>query len=131
MSLFTRRKRARGDVGATPPLEAAGKLWRWQQGDVVGQLVDTVPTGVKLHVKRDGVLAHGETTGHAHRLAEASGGLLYEAEDGTLYVKVGPKGATITHEEHGPVTLPPESVYQVGRVAEYDHFQEEARQVRD
>ena len=100
----------------------------YQQGDVL--LFSEVIGPKTLRSRLDGVLATGEATGHAHRLAEATDGLLYEAEDGTLYLRVGAKGATITHEEHRPITVPPGD-YRVGRVQEYDHFAEEARRVRD
>ena len=100
---------------------------QFQQGDVL-LLSASIPPEVTP--KPDGILARGEVTGHAHRLAEATDGLLYEAEDGTLYLRVGAKGATITHEEHRPITVPPGD-YRVGRVQEYDHFAEEARRVRD
>lgn len=99
----------------------------FQQGDCLLYRIEGIPSGARKDAGR--VLAHGELTGHAHRLTEASDGLLVEI-DGQLYVSVGPGGATITHEEHKPVELP-QGDYRVGRVREYDHFAEEARQVRD
>lgn len=101
------------------------RIW-FQQGDVTIQPT-TIPVGTRKPAGR--VLAHGEVTGHAHRLTEASDGLLVEI-DGQLYLSVGEKGATITHEEHGAIEIPA-GEYRVGRVQEYDHFSEEARQVRD
>lgn len=100
---------------------------RWyQQGDVTIQPA-TIPTGNRKDAGR--VLAHGEVTGHAHRLTEASDGLLVEI-DGQLYLRVGEGGATVVHEEHGPVDLPP-GEYKIGKVLDYDHFLNEAREVRD
>lgn len=99
-----------------------------QQGDVLFIPVEKLPEGCKL--KRDGVLALGEATGHAHRLAEATDGLLYEAPDGGLYLVSGPKMSTTVHEEHTPLKRP-EGVDLIGRVQEFDHFAEEARQVQD
>ncbi len=99
----------------------------YQQGDVL-LVTHEIPEGVRRAMRT--ILAEGEATGHAHRLADATDGLLYEADDGTLYLRVGPGGATITHEEHRPITVP-EGEYRVGRVQEYDHFAEEARHVRD
>lgn len=98
-----------------------------QQGDVLIHQITTIPAGTQKDAGR--VLAHGEVTGHAHRLTEASDGLLIEI-DGQLYLRVGEGGATITHEEHKPVELP-QGDYRIGRVQEYDHFAEEAREVRD
>ena len=97
-----------------------------QQGDVLIQPC-SIPIGTQKDAGR--TLAHGEVTGHAHRLTEASDGLLIEIA-GQLYLHVGPKGARIEHEEHKAVDLI-EGEYRIGRVREYDHFQEAARQVRD
>ena len=103
------------------------KTTTWfQQGDVTIQPA-VIPSGARRDAGR--VLAHGEVTGHAHRLTGASDGLLVEI-DGQLYLRVGEGGATITHEEHKPVEIPAGD-YRVGRVQEYDHLAEEARQVRD
>lgn len=99
----------------------------WQQGDVL-LIQSTMPMGVT--VRGDGILAYGEATGHMHRLADATDGLLYEAPDGTLWLRAGSHQATVVHEEHQPLTLPPGD-YRVGRVKEYDHFAEEARIVHD
>ena len=99
----------------------------YQQGDVL-LFTAPIPEGVRAAMRI--VLAEGEATGHAHRLAEATDGLLYEAADGTPYLRVGARGATITHEEHRAITVPP-GEYRVGRVQEYDHFAAEARAVRD
>lgn len=101
------------------------RTW-FQQGDVTIQPA-SIPAGPRKNAGR--ILAHGEVTGHAHRLTESSDGLLVEI-GGQLYLSVGAGGATITHEEHKPVELP-QGDYRIGRVQEYDHFAEEARQVRD
>lgn len=98
----------------------------FQQGDVTIQPA-SIPVGPRKDAGR--VLAHGEVTGHAHRLTEASDGLLVEI-DGQLYLSVGEGGATITHEEHKAIDLPP-GEYKIGKVMEYDHFQMETREVRD
>jgi hypothetical protein len=72
-------------------------------------------------------LAEGEVTGHYHQ-AEGPEVALYE--HGASVILEAPVGATVTHQEHGPVVLPP-GVYDRTIVAEYDHFAEEERQVRD
>ena len=69
------------------------------------------------------VLAEGEATGHAHRVTVP----VYEGELGTREF-AGP--TTLGHEEHGPIQLPGIEMAS-GRVLEYDHFAEEARQVVD
>jgi hypothetical protein len=48
-----------------------------------------------------GVLAEGEATGHAHRLAGDFQHML--TSDGS-FVRIGDAGATLTHEEHGTMT---------------------------
>lgn len=86
----------------------------------------TIPAGAKAISNR--VLAHGET-GHAHALTADSDVEIFERE-GTLFIRVGPKGGAIDHEEHGRHDLAPGD-YRIGRQMEYDHFAEEAREVRD
>jgi len=98
----------------------------YQQGDVlVFSFGKSVPQG---EVKPDGIVAEGEATGHAHRV-KGQDATLIQTEDGTRYLKA-PLGATITHEEHLPITLPPGD-YVFRGVQEYDHFAEEARRVAD
>lgn len=95
-----------------------------QQGDVLLTKVD----GIDLtHMKRHNeILAEGEATGHAHRVR---GGGVFASDDGGLYVQSEP-GCEVVHEEHGTSVLEP-GIYRVGRVLEYDHFKEEAHEVRD
>lgn len=96
-----------------------------QQGDVLLFSGARIPKGATPvgHMR----LAEGEVTGHCH---EAVGeGVELVEHDGTLYLSA-PQGATVTHQEHQPVTLGP-GTYRVGRVREYDHFAEEARAVQD
>ena len=96
-----------------------------QQGDVLIRHA-AVPSSAK---RKDGraIVAYGEATGHCHEVI-GDGVEIYE-ENGTLYVSA-PKGGTIQHEEHKPITLPPGD-YQIGIVREYSHFDEEARNVAD
>ena len=96
-----------------------------QQGDVLLRRV-LIPKSAK---QKDGraIVAYGEVTGHCHEVI--GDGIEVFEENGTLYVSA-PKGGTIQHEEHKPITLPPGD-YQIGIVREFDHFAEEARRVRD
>jgi len=101
---------------------------QWQQGDVLGVRISQLPAGLKARAdKRGAVLAEGEATGHYH-VAEGAVDL-FESEDGTLYLQVAEQ-ATVTHQEHKPVTLEP-GVYQIGIVQEYDYLAEIVRNVRD
>lgn len=96
-----------------------------QQGDVLLRRSD-IPRAAKRKEGR-AIVALGEATGHCHEVI-GEGVEVYE-ENGTLYVSA-PSGGTIQHEEHKPITLPPGD-YQIGIVKEYDHFAEEASNVRD
>mgnify|MGYP001577835503 FL=1 len=103
---------------------ASGSDVMFQQGDVLLFPIPEIPPGTILGHQ---TLAEGEVTGHCHE-AVGEGIELIERE-GTLYLSA-PQGATVTHQEHAAITLPP-GAYRVGRVREYSHFDEEARQVRD
>lgn len=101
-----------------------------QQGDVLFKAIGKLPAGLKKKkAAREGLVtfAEGEVTGH-HHSAVADGIELYE-KDGVLYCAVE-KEATVTHQEHNPVTLPPDN-YQIGIVREVDHLAEEIRNVAD
>lgn len=96
----------------------------YQQGDVLIKKCKEV-RGKKLdHL----TLAKGEATGHHHTITEGEAEL-YEHE-GVLFLKVKSENATLTHQEHHPITIPTGD-YQIGIVKEYDHFAEEARSVVD
>jgi hypothetical protein len=98
-----------------------------QQGDVILTKIDSIPKGKKIERKERGyVLADGETTGHAHVIEDE---IEMVEKDGVLYI--GCKtDVIIKHEEHKHITIPAGN-YQIGIVAEYDHFLEEARKVMD
>lgn len=74
--------------------------------------------------RNDKKLAEGEVTGHAHVLERSD---VFE-DDGYRYFSCDTD--TIHHEEHKPITLP-RGKYASGIVSEYDHFAEEARNVKD
>ena len=102
-----------------------------QQGDVLLKRVVALPAGCKtIKDKRGVVLAEGEHTGHYHSIADGGVELL-EAPDRTRYVvNRGDKPATLTHQEHKPVTVDP-GVWRVGIVREKDWFTEMVRAVQD
>lgn len=96
----------------------------YQQGDVLIKAVKEVK-GKKLdHL----ILAQGEATGHCHEIKKGNAEL-YE-EGGVLYLKVMDDEVKIQHQEHKEISIP-KGDYFVRRVREYDHFAEEARNVRD
>ena len=95
----------------------------WQQGDVLLFAVSDIPKGKTLKTK---VVRQGETH-HSH---VATGDAVITEHEGTLYLSVGDKGTTITHEEHKAITLP-EGKYRIGYVQEFDYDKQEKQNVRD
>lgn len=71
-------------------------------------------------------LAEGEHTGHAHKLSKSD---VFELENG-LREFVVENEDVLTHEEHKQIVIPP-GKYLSGKVLEYDHFEEESREVKD
>ena len=103
----------------------------FQHGDVTIKPIAEIPVDAKPSARR--VLAYGEVTGHSHRLLDEADVEVFEREgaDGTLYIRVGSRGAPVDHEEHGVGVIDEAGAYEIGRVREYDHFAEAARPVRD
>lgn len=95
---------------------------RFRQGDVYLVKTDeAVPAGAKP-VERDRgrvVLAYGEVTGHAHVIEDEGVDLFATTSDAVdRWLRVGPKGATLVHDEHGAITLEP-GVYRTRIQREY------------
>jgi hypothetical protein len=88
------------------------------------------------------ILALGEATGHHHRfelnklnpgvtistLHERYGGRVYR--DNLTYYLVEGGPATLYHEEHNPLTVPP-GLYRRSIIREYDHISNSFRKVWD
>ena len=87
----------------------------YRHGDVLIGAVASLPAGV---VPQAGlILAHGEVTGHSHRIREVGAARLFN--DGRrIYLQVTAPSATLIHEEHRPITLPM-GVYRVWQQREY------------
>ena len=94
----------------------------YQQGDVI-----LIPVQSVKGSKRNNHLAEGEATGHYHG-AQGEGVSVLE-DDGTRYLDA-PNGATVDHQEHKTISVPP-GKYQVRIVREFDHLEEIEREVRD
>ena|ERR1039457_1256962 len=95
-----------------------------QQGDVLIKKVASIK-GKKLNHL---TLAVGEATGHHHTITEGEAEL-YE-DNGVLYLHVESENATLTHQEHKPITIE-KGDYEIGIVREYSHFDEESKRVTD
>jgi len=74
-------------------------------------------------------LAEGEVTGHFHEAVGHDVSVL-SADGTTPAVLDAPNGAEVTHQEHNTVKIPP-GQFDRGIVKEYDHAEEEAREVQD
>lgn len=106
-------------------LKRSSKKVLYRHGDVLVAKVKAIP---EKAVKRPHlVLAEGELTGHSHRVLEAGSAELYQA-GAEMYLRVLADGATLIHQEHGPIVLP-RGEYRVWRQREYSPA--EIRVVRD
>jgi len=77
-------------------------------------------------IRKNGILAYGEATGHAHRVIDEA--IVYEnGED--VFIRVM-RQARVTHEEHGTITLPAGD-FKVIRQREFDPYSEAVRRVAD
>lgn len=87
----------------------------YRHGDVLLAKIDALPENAEPIVGL--VLARGEATGHAHRIAEEDGRatLLRTYSEMLLQIR---ELATLVHEEHGPIVLEP-GVYRVWKQREY------------
>ena len=85
---------------------------------------------IRERKRKGAVIAKGEATGHAHKLADPKAAEIFDFGFG-LYLNVGENGVSIVHEEHGPVTLDPKTTYEVHRAREYDYLAAVSRPVRD
>lgn len=89
-----------------------------RQGDVILIPVDPEEMNVNLGEKLPHlILAEGEVTGHRHQISQGQA-VLYQ-RNGTLYLKVLSKQATLTHEEHKPIQIP-QGMWMVKIQREYD-----------
>lgn len=100
-----------------------------RQGDVLIVPVKEIPSGV-TEVARENdnvVLAHGEVTGHSHRIPSRAA-KLFKTESDQRFMRVTAPVALL-HEEHTKVTIPPGS-YKIRIHKEYAPG-ELAREVQD
>lgn len=101
-----------------------------QQGDVLIKKVEMDLEGCKKVERKEGrlILAEGEATGHAHAIDD-NDAHLYISKEGEMYLMVEEE-VTVKHEEHASQSIS-KGIWKIERVKEYDHFEEEARNVID
>lgn len=87
----------------------------WRHGDVLIARVEAVPE--RARPAPTSILAHGEVTGHSHRIADPDSVRIWQ-EGETLFVQVVAATARLVHEEHAPIELP-RGLYRVWRQREY------------
>lgn len=96
-----------------PQMSQTGVLYR--HGDVLIQRIARLPIGAQ---QRAGTtLAHGELTGHSHRLEQLERVQLWE-QGSNLFLEVKAPSATLVHEEHRAIELA-QGVYRVWKQREY------------
>lgn len=100
------------------------KLYR--QGDLAFIRQSEQLSGTQEPIK-DGILAQGEATGHAHRIARddlvhGRAKVFAAGEPRRLFVEAI-EAVRVVHEEHDPITLSP-GLWEVRRQREYTPQQE-------
>jgi len=110
--------------------ESIVKDYQARQGDIFFQQVSK-PKGKRKPISP--ILAYGEVTGHAHRIATPMSELeSCVDENGDIYVMNTHGPLVIEHEEHGAVTLPANEWFVITRQREYDPAEAiKERQVKD
>lgn len=97
----------------------------YRQGDLL--FVETVEKGKPQRIIKDGVLAYGEATGHAHRLEVSDKAKVFVDEMNQMLIEAEAP-AKVAHEEHETLTLP-KGTYKVVHQREWSP--EEIRPVQD
>lgn len=104
----------------------------FQQGDLYGVKLQTMPQGdQKIIARKYLTLAHGES-GHSHVIEDDEAELI---QIGERMILKSTKAVTLQHvpahpEAHKPIRLSP-GIWDIGRVREWDPFQEMSRHVMD
>ena len=93
----------------------------WRQGDIYFVKLDEEIDSANAAPVKNGIIAKGETTGHAHRVSPSS--IAEEAllclVGRSMFLRSPEAGTTIVHDEHGPIELPRGS-YAVVPQQEFD-----------
>ena len=93
----------------------------WRQGDIYFVKLDEEINSADSTPIKSGIIAKGETTGHAHRVSQSSiaAGALLSLVGRSMFLRSPEVGTTIVHDEHGPIELPAGS-YAVVLQQEFD-----------
>jgi hypothetical protein len=93
----------------------------WRQGDIYFVKIEQEPDFQAAKPVKTGVIARGEQTGHMHRVSNPSlaDGAALVLRGASMYLRAPQAGATIVHDEHGPIQLPV-GIYAVVNQREFD-----------
>jgi hypothetical protein len=113
-----------------------------RQGDVLMKGIKELPKGCER--ENSLVIKFGEASGHAHRLEGDAQILIWKAPQetdrrgrrvGTVidrrFVKTGPGGARLVHEEHLALIIQPNSIFEIVDQVEFDPLSKENRRILD
>jgi hypothetical protein len=80
----------------------------WRQGDIYFVKLDGGIASENAISVKSGIIAKGETTGHAHCVSPSSmaQGALLSLVGRSMFLRSPEAGTTIVHDEHGPIALP-------------------------
>ncbi|MGF1986640.1 MAG: hypothetical protein RMY62_001990 [Nostoc sp. ZfuVER08] len=87
----------------------------YRHGDVLLRKIASLPVGAEKRV--GATLAHGELTGHSHRIQQSHAVQLW-VNGSELFLEVKEPTATLVHEEHRAIELL-QGLYRVWRQREY------------
>lgn len=87
----------------------------YRHGDVLLSPIAILPSGARR--RAGATLAHGEVTGHSHRIQQQDAVQLWVSGN-ELFLEVKSPSATLIHEEHRAIELP-SGVYRVWKQREY------------
>ncbi|MHC5723585.1 MAG: hypothetical protein ACYTXY_05395 [Nostoc sp.] len=87
----------------------------YRHGDVLIRRIASLPVRVQRRV--GATLAHGEITGHSHRIEQSNAVQLW-VHGNDLFLEVKEASATLVHEEHRAIELP-QGLYRVWKQREY------------
>ena len=93
----------------------------WRQGDIYFVKIGEEADFAESKPVKNGIIAKGETTGHAHRVSQSSiaaGALLY-LSGRAMFLRSPQAGAKIVHDEHLAIDLP-KGLYAVVPQQEFD-----------
>ena len=87
----------------------------FRHGDILIGSVNQIPVQAKRQPSN--ILAHGELTGHNHRIEDPETAEIFML-GGEMFLRVKALTARVIHEEHKPITLP-QGLYRFWYQREY------------